>query len=85
MNIKRFREVLAFIEAYPHEWNQSGCYSCFIAHAANMASGYTNHHYSDRVGADFLEVDYYGPLWAWIVRANRTLDDFRTVARRVYA
>lgn len=81
-----FRKVLAYIEAHPQEWKQGDCFACFMAHAARMEG-------RDQFSGSYSGCDFLGlnedigcrPIAEWIFDADRTLDDFRTVARRVYA
>lgn len=83
MNIHRFRLVLAHIEKHPEEWRQSTVDQCFIGIAAKL---------SGHPGSWFAAGVFLGFEWArehkilgWISNGERTLDDFRTVARRTYA
>lgn len=82
MNIERFRQVLAYIEEHPQEWDQASPYKCFMAHA-NFIAGDVNP--LAPTGSTYLGFEDFDKQWYWIFNAARTLDDFRTVARRVYA
>jgi hypothetical protein len=79
MNIQRFRQVLAYIEAHPQEWDQSlhvtkgPC--CFAARACRIGRA--------AYGTTWLNLT--GAEATWVLCESRTLDDFRTVARRPYA
>lgn len=90
MNIQRFRQVLAYIEAHPEEWDQRewcGTQCCIAGHAMQQ-SGLA---FDDRTwggvvlihARDWLEAS---PEEAnWLFAADRHIDDFRTVARRPWA
>lgn len=81
MNMKRFRQVLAHIEAHPEEWDQVMCTMCFLAHAAKKERG-------KQITFGSWGADWLGLNWQqahWIFSPHRTLDDFRTIARRPYA
>lgn len=81
MNMQRFRQVLAYIEAHPEKWDQGGFSQCLIAHASRMA-GATQ--IMSRQGHEWLGLTWGTNDW-WFYKHDRTLDDFRTIARRPFA
>lgn len=100
MNMQRFRQVLAAIEANPRHWDQTIWHCdtthCFAGHAqllmrglpadAGFGARYAAGAGSFNVEYDackFLEIS--GDKAEWLFSGARTLDDFRTVARRPYA
>jgi hypothetical protein len=84
MNIQRFRQVLAYIEAHPEEWNQfrdtdepaPRCFGCIAASLFGVGDGC----FADEKMVLALECSPEMALWLY--NPARTLDDFRTVARR---
>jgi hypothetical protein len=84
VNIQRFREVLQYIEAHPREWRQVSCMACFLFHAAKL-NGEIGIQLHAEWGHDFLQIPLYGPMWSWLFDGCRTLDDFRTMARRTFS
>ena len=83
MNLQRFRQVLAYIEAHPEEWNQENCNACFLFHAAKM-NGELGMRAHAGFGHDFLDLKQHDEMWDWIISPDRKLDDFRNIARRPY-
>jgi hypothetical protein len=90
MNMQRFRQVLAYIEAHPEEWNQRewcGSECCFAGHAACFAGVNAKRTTWAGAVADVAQewLGMSAAQFRWLYAEGRTLDDFRTVARRVYA
>ncbi len=91
MNMKRFRQVLAYIEAHPDEWDQhqpnsireNGC-GCFGAHVRRIWGG-DDDSAMDPLNAIRIHLSTSRAEAAWIWSTARTLDDFRTFARRPFA
>lgn len=81
MNIQRFRQVLAYIEKHTNKWNQKRCTDCLIAHACRM---HGNEQWAFHF-KNFNPLDLSDDEWLWVIDGNRTLDDFRTIARRPFA
>jgi hypothetical protein len=93
MNIQRFRQVLAYIEAHPEEWDQSRdtheawarplphCFGCIAA----KLFGVDSKEFSFADDRMVVALECSQEIASWLYNPERTLDDFRTVARRVYA
>ncbi len=94
MNMQRFRQVLAYIEAHPQEWYQFNprpdCPHCFGAITREMFGTLEENEFLEAVYLKsriaiqkYLECDENTA--SWLYNPFRTLDDFRTVARRTFA
>jgi len=87
MNMQRFRQVLQYIEARPDEWIQRSTNRCFIGTTVFLcgAVGDWNDWDLARIWLGIGVSPQDWRLFDWISASNRTLDDFRTVARRPFA
>ena len=82
-NLKRFREVLSYIEAHPWEWDQKDHTRCFLATAGEMFGKGGTWHTPCGYGRHALGLTRGSPVESWLFGAHRTIDDFRTLDLRV--
>lgn len=81
MNMTRFRQVLAHIEEHPEEWDQRSTWRCFFAIGNRILN-------VQRTDLAIEGVEMFGVRdqeLTWLYSFDRTLDDFRTIARRPFA